>query len=139
MLNKLDKISIKNIQIFAYHGVFPEEQKLGQKFIISIDFWANLGKICETDNLADGFCYGAVVDKIVHFCTSNQYKTLEGLSHALGKYLFFTNKMIETINIKIEKPNAPVNHPIDTIAVEIQRCRNDYCLEDYKIKMSADA
>ena len=28
----MDKIEIKNLEIFANHGVFPEENILGQKF-----------------------------------------------------------------------------------------------------------
>ena len=30
-----DQITIKNLEVYANHGVFPEEQKLGQKFIVS--------------------------------------------------------------------------------------------------------
>lgn len=135
----VDKISLKNIQIFAYHGVFEEEQKLGQKFIISVDLFANLSKIGTTDSLDDGLCYAKVIDQIVTFCTKNRFNTLEGLSHALGKYLFLTNKMIENIQIKVDKPNAPVNHPIDTISVEIQRKRSDYEPMVQKVGMDAYA
>ena len=31
----MDKIKISNLEIFANHGVFPEENVLGQKFIVS--------------------------------------------------------------------------------------------------------
>ena len=29
----MDKIKIENLEVFAKHGVFPEENKLGQKLI----------------------------------------------------------------------------------------------------------
>lgn len=122
----LDKISLNNIHVFAYHGVFPEEQKLGQKFIISVDLYADLSKICHSDNIADGFCYGDMTQKIITFCSHNQYNTLEALSHGLGKYLFFTNKIISNIMIHIKKPNAPINCHIDNVSVEIHRKRSDY-------------
>ena len=32
---ELDCIKIKNLEVFAKHGVFPEENKLGQKFLIN--------------------------------------------------------------------------------------------------------
>lgn len=35
-LNIMDKIKIENLEIFANHGVFPEENKLGQKFLVSV-------------------------------------------------------------------------------------------------------
>ena len=31
----MDKIIIENLELFANHGVFPEETKLGQKFLIN--------------------------------------------------------------------------------------------------------
>ncbi len=124
----LDKISLSNIHVFAYHGVFPEEQKLGQKFIISVDLYADLTTICHSDKISDGFCYGDMTQRIVTFCSKNQYHTLEALSHGLGKYLFFSNKLIQNIMIKIQKPNAPINCHIDTVSVEIHRKRSDYIL-----------
>ena len=33
---KYDEIHIENLDFFANHGVFPEETKLGQKFIVSL-------------------------------------------------------------------------------------------------------
>ena len=30
-----DQIRIKNLEVFANHGVYPEENKLGQKFLIN--------------------------------------------------------------------------------------------------------
>ena len=32
----MDKIKIENLEVFANHGVFPEENKLGQKFLVSV-------------------------------------------------------------------------------------------------------
>ncbi|MFT6071780.1 MAG: dihydroneopterin aldolase [Alphaproteobacteria bacterium] len=121
-----DKVSLRNIHVFAHHGVFPEEAKLGQKFIISVDFLADLSKICTSDNISDGFCYGDMTQKIVAFCQNNRFNTLEALSHALGKYLLFINKITETVNIKIEKPNAPIKYHVETVIVEITRKRSDY-------------
>ena len=34
-LEKFDKITIEDLEIFANHGVFPEENKLGQNFMVS--------------------------------------------------------------------------------------------------------
>ena len=31
-----DEIHVENLEIFANHGVFPEETRLGQKFLISL-------------------------------------------------------------------------------------------------------
>ena len=33
---KYDEIHIEDLEIYARHGVFPEETKLGQRFIVSV-------------------------------------------------------------------------------------------------------
>ena len=31
----MDQLQIKDLEIFAYHGLFPSEKELGQKFVVS--------------------------------------------------------------------------------------------------------
>ena len=38
----MDKINIKNLEVFANHGVFPEENKLGQKFVVSATLFTRI-------------------------------------------------------------------------------------------------
>jgi len=121
-----DKISIHKIQVFAYHGVFPEEKKLGQKFVISVDLMADLSKVCQSDLIEDGICYGEITERIVLFCQNNRFNTLEALGHKLGENLLFLNKVIESVTIKIEKPNAPIKYLVDHVAVSVTRTRYDY-------------
>ena len=40
----MDRIRIDDLEIFAYHGVFPEENTLGQKFVISADLYTDTRK-----------------------------------------------------------------------------------------------
>ena len=48
----MDKIEIKNLEIFANHGVFPEENVLGQKFVISDTLDTHTRKEGLTDELS---------------------------------------------------------------------------------------
>jgi dihydroneopterin aldolase len=121
-----DKIILNNIHIFAHHGVLQEEAVLGQKFIISVDLYLNLHKVCKSDKISDGLCYGEVTKNIVNFCQNNRFNTLEALSHALGEFLLFNHNIIQTMTIKIEKPNAPIKYHVDTVSVEITRSQQDY-------------
>ena len=40
----MDIIEIKNLEIFANHGVFPEENVLGQKFVVSAKLYTSTRK-----------------------------------------------------------------------------------------------
>ena len=47
----MDKIKIKNLEVFAKHGVFPEENVLGQKFVITAILHTDTRKAGMTDDL----------------------------------------------------------------------------------------
>ena len=48
----MDKITIKNLEVFAHHGVFPEENALGQKFIITAHLYTDTRAAGKTDELS---------------------------------------------------------------------------------------
>ena len=63
----MDKIEIKNLEIFANHGVFPEENVLGQKFVISATLYTDTRKAGLTDELTASIHYGEVSHMITKF------------------------------------------------------------------------
>ena len=56
----MDKIRIENLEIFAKHGVFPEENFLGQKFVLSAVLHTDTRKAGLTDELSYSVHYGEV-------------------------------------------------------------------------------
>ena len=56
----MDKITIQNLEVFANHGVFSEENVLGQKFIISAVLYTDIRKAGWTDELEYSTHYGEV-------------------------------------------------------------------------------
>ena len=45
----MDKIIIKGIEVFAYHGALSEENSLGQRFTIDITMKKDIRKACIND------------------------------------------------------------------------------------------
>nr|XP_029118736.1 dihydroneopterin aldolase 2 isoform X2 [Elaeis guineensis] len=41
----------------GFHGVKPEEKKLGQKFVVDVDAWLDLSEAGKSDNLSDTVSY----------------------------------------------------------------------------------
>jgi dihydroneopterin aldolase/2-amino-4-hydroxy-6-hydroxymethyldihydropteridine diphosphokinase len=54
----MDKIHIEELEIFANHGVFQEEKKLGQKFLISVELFLDLSEAGKSDALEKTVNYG---------------------------------------------------------------------------------
>ena len=54
----MDKIKIQNLEVYCNHGVFPEETKLGQKFLISAVLYMDTREAGLTDHLERSVNYG---------------------------------------------------------------------------------
>ena len=117
----MDKIEIKNLEIFANHGVFPEENILGQKFVISATLYTDTRKAGLTDELTASIHYGEVSHMITKFTKEHTYKLLEALAENLCQMLLQELPLLKMITLRIEKPWAPVALPLETVAVEITR------------------
>lgn len=117
----MDKIEIKNLEIFANHGVFPEENVLGQKFVISATLYTDTRKAGLTDELTASIHYGEVSHMITKFTKEHTYKLLEALAENLCQMLLQELPLLKMITLRVEKPWAPVALPLETVAVEITR------------------
>lgn len=117
----MDKIEIKNLEIFANHGVFPEENILGQKFVISATLYTDTRKAGLTDELTASIHYGEVSHMITKFTKGHTYKLLETLAENLCQMLLQELPLLKMITLRVEKPWAPVGLPLETVAVETTR------------------
>ena len=117
----MDKIEIKNLEIFANHGVFPEENILGQKFVISATLYTDTRKAGLTDELTASIHYGEVSHMITDFLQKNTYKLLEAAVENLAELLLLSHPLHKKITLRIEKPWAPVGLPLKPVAEEITR------------------
>ena len=107
----MDKIEIRNLEIFANHGVFPEENVLGQKFVVSATLYTDTRKAGLTDELTASIHYGEVSHMITKFAKEHTYKLLEALAENLCQMLLSELPLLKKITLRIEKPWAPVGLP----------------------------
>lgn len=117
----MDKITIKKLEIFAHHGVYPEENVLGQKFVISAVLYTSTRKAGVTDNLEHSVNYGEVSHFIREFVTEHTWKLLESVAEQLAQAILLKYTLVERVDLEIEKPWAPVGLPLDTVSVAISR------------------
>lgn len=115
------KFEIKELEIFANHGVFPEENVLGQKFVISATLYTSTRAAGLTDDLTASIHYGEVSQMITRFVQEHTYKLLETVVENLARMLLLTLPSLQKVTLKIEKPWAPVGLPLKTVSVEITR------------------
>lgn len=119
--SQYDKIKIEDLEVFANHGVFHEENILGQKFLVSAVLYTNTRGAGLTDDLAASIHYGEVSTFIDHYLREHTFKLLERAAEALAEELLLHVPDLEKICLEIKKPWAPVGLPLKTVSVEIER------------------
>lgn len=117
----MDRIHIKNLEIFAHHGVFPEENRLGQKFVVSAILFTHTREAGRTDDLTKSIHYGDVSHMIKQYLETHTCKLLEAVAEGLAEELLLSVPRLEKVRLEIKKPWAPVGLPLETVSVEIER------------------
>lgn len=117
----MDKIKIYNLEIFARHGVYPEENTLGQKFVISVVLHTGTRKAGITDELEYSVNYGEVSHFITKFVEERTWKLLESVVEHLAQALLLEFPLLARVDLVIKKPWAPIGLPLETVSVEISR------------------
>lgn len=117
----MDEIIIKGLEVYAFHGVYTEEQEKGQKFIVNATLYADTTRASRTDELEDSVDYGKVCMMINDFMTKNRMNLLESVTNCLARKLLMSYPLLEAVTLKVEKPQAPIPHPFDTVAVKVHR------------------
>jgi len=117
----MDKIRINNLEVFANHGVFPEENSLGQKFIISVVLHVDTHKAGLSDDLTQSVHYGEVCGLIAKITRENTFLLIERLDEVIAEQVLLTYDRICEIEIEVKKPWAPIAQTLDYVSVAISR------------------
>lgn len=117
----MDKIHIKNLEIFANHGVFPEENVLGQKFVISLTLYTDTRAAGRTDDLTKSIHYGEVSQFATEYLQNHTFKLIETAAEGLAEAMLLEIPNLQAVNVELKKPWAPVRLPLETVGVEIYR------------------
>lgn len=118
----MDKIFLNGMKFYSYHGVFDEENKLGQIFIVDAVLSLDLQEAGATDDLETTINYGEVFHLIAKEMQTPS-KLLEHVAERIVRTLFRQYDRLEEATIKITKQNPPIAGHYDGVGVEIHRVR----------------
>lgn len=122
-LEHADKILIEGLEVFANHGVYPAENELGQKFVVSATLYTSLAHAGKTDDLGASINYGEVCHTIDAYLRAHTFKLIEAAAEATAQRLLADYPALIAVRLRIAKPWAPIGLPLSSVAVEIERTR----------------
>jgi 7,8-dihydroneopterin aldolase/epimerase/oxygenase len=117
------RIHLQNMVFFGYHGHFPAENALGQRFEVDLVLDIDLTAAMKSDDLADTVDYAAVFTLCRQTVEGERCKLIEALAGRIIDRILIAWPRITGVRIIIRKPGAPVPGALDAVAVEISRTR----------------
>lgn len=120
---KLDKIFVNKMEFYGYHGVFPEERSLGQRFIVDLVVSVDLKKAGETDELEYSVNYGELYSICKEIVEGKPSKLIEAVAERISKSVLGKSPLISDVTVRVIKPDPPIPGHYQSVAVEISRRR----------------
>lgn len=116
-----DKIKIEELEVYAHHGVYFEEQEKGQLFFVNATLYGDTYQAGITDELEFSTDYGKVCHFITEWMQTHTCKLLEAVAERLTEAILCEFPQIEEVELEIRKPQAPIGLPFGSVSVEIRR------------------
>lgn len=116
----MDEIRIRDLTVFARHGVLPEETALGQKFLLSMTLRRPLRRAALTGGLSLSVDYAEACAFATQFMQEHTYALIESAAEALAAALL-ERYDICSVAVELKKPWAPIGLPLEGVSVYIER------------------
>lgn len=117
------KITLHKMRFYAYHGVFAQEQRVGNHFIVEISFWADIAESLHRDELEETISY-AEVYKVIKTEMAIPSRLLEHVVGRISERLFATFPRMQRIALTLSKCNPPFPGEVHSAAVTLEACRS---------------
>jgi dihydroneopterin aldolase len=118
-----DRIILKDLQVFARHGVLEEEKRLGQRFAVDVIAHLDLRPAGESDDYAKTIGYDVIAKLATEILTAKSYNLIEAAAEAVAQALLARFPAIEKIEVEVRKPAAPIDAAFGYVAVRVERSR----------------
>ena len=112
-------ISIEQMEFYAYHGCFKEEQIIGTRFLVDLSLETNTGEAEKSDKLADTVNY-----QEVYLLVKKEMEIKSKLLEHVGRRIIDAVKQkfpqVMTASLKISKMNPPLGGKIKNVSLTMR-------------------
>ncbi|MDP8231710.1 MAG: dihydroneopterin aldolase [Candidatus Zophobacter franzmannii] len=117
------KIHLEELVFYGFHGVYDEERKLGQRFIVSVTINTDCSLDRRIHHLDDTLDYTKVYSLVKEVMETHQYHLLENCVNKILDEMFERFELIQTAEVSIKKPSVPIQGPLKYVEVSMARSR----------------
>jgi dihydroneopterin aldolase len=122
-MDAVDHITLTGVRAFGHHGVYADEKREGQEFVVDAVLALSLRRAAETDDVVDTVHYGELAERLAAVVAGEPVDLLETLAQRLADEVL-RDERVDRVTITVHKPQAPIPVPFGDVAVTITRGRS---------------
>lgn len=117
----MDKISLKGMSFYGYHGVLPEEKALGQRFLVDVVLNLDLYPAGHKDSIQESIDYTKIYSLVKHIVEGEKFNLIEALAERIAGKILEQFKVVQQVTVTVSKPEVPIPGILSGVQVEITR------------------
>ncbi len=117
-----DRIVLRGVEVFAHHGVYPDERERGQRFVVDVEAELDLTQAGATDDLEATVDYGALAQSVSDRVAGERWDLIERVAQRVAD-LVLEDRRVSAVEVTVHKPEAPMPVPVEDVAVVVRRTR----------------
>ena len=121
LIMQTSEILIEGMEFFAYHGFYPEENRIGCKYSVDLHLTLPLDEPGTTDNLAHTVNYEEVYT-LVRKEMDIQSKLIEHVAQRIMSALQTTYPQLTYIDLHLYKYNPPLGGQVHRVGIHLLQC-----------------
>lgn len=116
----MDRILLNGIEFYGYHGVYPEEQRLGQRFLVDVELRLDLHGAERWEDVSRTVDYTQVHALILEIGTRERLQLLEALAARMAGAILGRFPVTQ-VTVRVTKPTPPMPSLSGGVTVEVTR------------------
>ncbi|HVM27047.1 MAG TPA: dihydroneopterin aldolase [Mycobacteriales bacterium] len=116
----MDTVRLTGLRVRGFHGVFPEERRDGQDFVVDVALSVDTRAAAAADDLSLTVDYGVLAERLAEVVAGEPVDLLETLATRLAESCL-QEVAVRSAEVTVHKPQAPVSVPFDDVSVTVVR------------------
>ncbi|MBU8788643.1 MULTISPECIES: dihydroneopterin aldolase [Bacillus] len=119
----MDKVYVEGMEFYGYHGVFDEENKLGQRFRVDLTAYLDLSEAGKTDRIDATINYAELYKLCKEVVEGEPVNLVETLAETIAGHVLKQFQTVQECTVKVTKPDPPIPGHYKSVAIEMTRKR----------------
>lgn len=117
-----DRIALTGLRMRGFHGVYAEERRDGQDFVVDVVLELELVPAARSDDVADTVHYGELAEQLAAVVGGEPVNLIETLAQRLADVCLADPRVVAA-EVTVHKPGAPIPLSFTDVAVTLRRER----------------